>query len=213
MNRLVKYLLAAIAVAVIAVLLAVTNVGPQVAQAGPPGAPVTVQNVPLPVDVQNPALPVNVQNAPLSVNVGNWPDPVPVRDVDNPAYQPFVAMKQLSVGYGFTTLTLEPPVPDGKRLVIEYASVRVHENEVIPLPSDFEASIYCVTNSVWYHHEIPLTQLGQTIGKGAQVLRVYRDPNTGASGPNVIAEVANPMEGHDATFTVTISGHLVDVAP
>ena len=68
---------------------------------------------------------VNVVNTP-SVNVANTTaSPVPVRDVDNPARQPFHAHVTGGFADGASTTggTLIPTVPAGKLLVIEHVSV------------------------------------------------------------------------------------------
>jgi len=72
--------------------------------------------------------------SPSNVNVVNTPDvnvvnttasPVPVRDVDNPARQPFhaEAVGGFADGASITGGILIPTVPAGKRLVIEHVSV------------------------------------------------------------------------------------------
>ena len=72
--------------------------------------------------------------SPSNVNVVNTPDvnvvnttasPVPVRDVDNPARQPFhaEAVGGFADGASTTGGLLIPTVPAGKRLVIEHVSV------------------------------------------------------------------------------------------
>src|SRR5438552_13850372 len=71
---------------------------------------------------------VNVVNTP-NVNVVNTPaSPVPVRDVDNPARQPFhvEAVAGFADGASTTGGILIPAVPAGKRLVIEHLSVSAH---------------------------------------------------------------------------------------
>src|SRR5438132_10795306 len=68
---------------------------------------------------------VNVVNTP-NVNVVNTPaSPVPVRDVDNPAKQPFQAEAMGGFADGASTTGDIPitTVPAGKRLVIEHVSV------------------------------------------------------------------------------------------
>ena len=66
---------------------------------------------------------VNVVNTP-NVNVVNTTaSPVPIRDVDNPAIQPFQDQLDFTLDDGVVeTCSSFPDVPTGRRLVIEYAS-------------------------------------------------------------------------------------------
>ena len=100
------------------------------ADAGPATAPTAGGN-PQNVKVVNAAAdwlaPVPVHSVDTSnVNVANTASsPVPVRDVDNPARQPFhaEAVGGFADGASVTGGLLIPTVPAGKRLVIEHVSV------------------------------------------------------------------------------------------
>ena len=104
--------------------------GVATAKASPTPADVNVVNTPS-VNVSNTAAnPVQVTG---SVIVSNSPtvridttNPLPVRDVDNPARQPFVFFVDSPLNHWFSTapnIILEFSVPSGKRLVIEQLSI------------------------------------------------------------------------------------------
>lgn len=124
MNRIKNSLVAFGGLSLLIGVIAFVTPRPTRGQGGDPVGP------PKPVKVVNtPAEPVPVTGtttitgdvtlAPgTSVAINNTPDaPVPARDVDNPARQPF----QMRVEYGFNPAPA-PSVPNGKLFVIEYVS-------------------------------------------------------------------------------------------
>src|SRR5207244_995932 len=85
---------------------------------------------------------VNVVNTP-NVNVVNTTaSPVPIRDVDNPARQPFhaEAVGEFADGASITGGILIPTVPAGKRLVIEHLSAFAH---MLPDQRMVRGEVYC----------------------------------------------------------------------
>lgn len=121
-----------------------------------------------------------------------------VRDVDNPARQPFQ----------FSLIAVAPnnefTVPSGKRLVIEYVSGHLS----VSLGQQLE-SVYLLTkvnNSSVFHYFAPMPTGGvtQSIFTVSQQTRIYADPGS---------KVRFFTQGADVTEfgDLTISGYFVDV--
>jgi hypothetical protein len=113
---------------------------------------------------------------PLNVNVINTTDaPVPVREVENPAYDPIqVGLQEADPGVipNFT-------VPAGKRLVIEYVSAQVSQANC-----DFvRYSLTTTVQGVSLEHLFFLQVVGLSVSSTkmfglSQQTRIYADPNT-----------------------------------
>jgi len=181
-------------------------------------APVMVTNTPLPVQGT-----VGVNNFPTTqpisgtVSVGNFPTtqnvsfsntsatPLHIRDVDNPAHNPFgiAQVCRLAVGSEgceFGSIT----VPAGMEWVIETVSV------VATLPSG-QRGIVSVQSSVGGFAtgaNIPLTFAGNFNGSDTyevtQALRLYADPNSSVQ----FVAIRNDATG-SASFEFEISGYTV----
>ena len=128
MNRLNRYALSLLALSVMIAIIAGVNATPTQASGS---APVTVVNTPLPVTgnvtaAQSGPWNVNIDNTP-GVNIANMPavslaPGASIRDADNPARQPFQIALLVQLDPGVAVADNLFPVPDGKRLVIEYVS-------------------------------------------------------------------------------------------
>ncbi len=146
--------------------------------------------------------------------VGN---PVRVRDV-NDAQQPVQANADCTsaagtIGCGINLYT----VPQGKRLVIEYASV-----STCSLPGQIAVmSLLTTVGGSTTSHFVPSTPPAPSPGSNAigcngvtpssissfgQQLRIYADPSS-----TIGVEVDRDSNVGNASYTVTMSGYLVDV--
>ena len=140
--------------------------------------------------------------------------PALVRNVDNPAFDPFQAEITVMIPEGETevmpTVALDP-LPDGKRLVIEHLSAITPT----PLPPQVGVGVAITTildgDSVRHSGCVlrPLVQTGAITPSNnraicSQPVRYYADEViVGGLRP---ASVPDPL-----TINVKISGHLVDV--
>jgi|KBSMisStandDraft_5_1062788.scaffolds.fasta_scaffold55539_3 hypothetical protein len=150
-----------------------------------------------------------------NVVVTNSPaQPVPVKEQNNPAFQPFqwqqgVSMLGVNSSYSFTI-----PVPAGKRLVIEQISgyFAGNSNGTIPRMS-VGTHLNGALSAMW----IPLTNVGaDSAGGGAQFngassLKMYAD-----GGTNITVWVSKSVDafGQFSSATsgaITISGYLVNI--
>jgi hypothetical protein len=138
------------------------------------------------------------------VNIVNTP--LPVREVVNPANEPFQAEISFSIpdGSSSETFTLAV-VPAGKRLVVEYATI------LAEVPSGkMGARITTTAAGQYAAHHLVLTEQGPVYGTptfvASQTMRVYADPGTGVTGIVVRSDTAGTFGG-----LMTISGYFVDV--
>lgn len=140
------------------------------------------------------------QAAGPNVLVVNTPaEPVPVRDVDKPARQPF--QKRVSeADFEFT-------VPEGKRLVIEYFSATLNSS------LNCEANIVLIRTAVTVSgeeeivfHRFEPVRTSSLSDHLSQPTRIYADPNT----PVRFLLDSNP-NNCGANFSGGVSGYLVDV--
>jgi hypothetical protein len=178
---------------------------------------------PVPVAIQGTASVtgnVNVANMP-NVKIANSPtvqlnnsasSPLLVRDVDNPTRQAFQKDVTFTVDRGLNLCYGIAPVPSGKRLVIEYASLEAHldGDETVPFAS---LALFSPGGGQ------PMFQLDvqQTADphayRVAQQLRIYSDPDpdTVANHPISFCVQVDGTSGGSASVTAGISGYLVDV--
>ena len=141
-----------------------------------------------------------------TINVGNpEANPLPVRDVDNPARQPVHFAASCSVVKGGTCQRVIYVVPAGKRFVIEYASMEASlSDDRTPL---MRISTTVGGQEVRHFLSIPpsVPGLGLPTSIGQQV-RLYADPGTGVLVSGTVLDSAGT-----ALFSFTISGYLVNV--
>ncbi len=210
MSRLKNYLLPVAACMIFVSILIVTNIG----NAAPPDKDVNVINTPNVNVVNSPTVhlapggSVGIAGTP-NVAVGNTEaNPVPIRDVDNPARQPFQTvgggqLPALTCGSSFTFA-----VPANKRLVIEFASANVRIQAIGQIA---EVGIQTTVGlNLSGPYRVPLNRTG-TVGseerfEGSQQMRVYHDTGTVFVGFGRTIPCAGI-----ADFSVSISGYLVDL--
>jgi len=150
---------------------------------------------------------VNVVNTP-NVNVVNTTaSPVPVRDVDNPASQPFQAKVVVGFADGASTtgdITIAT-VPAGKRLVIEYLSVfsamLSHQKVINTLIEQAEQGVHGQNYPFGSNADGTLDYW-----IGSQPIRFYAQP-----GPiRCFAERDSFAGANPNSVTFTIVGYLVN---
>lgn len=222
MNKSQHYLLAATGLALCVCMLALTGARSSNA-APPPDKDVVVVNTaaqPVPVAVQGTATiagtvslasgsSIGINPSSNTVQLGNTVDnPVMVRDVDNPARQPFQEEFAITLPDNFGGENATFMVPLGKRLVIEYVSAR----GFVPAGQTLTFSIRTrqgnTPNGV-VHYLVSTEQgfSGTSTGFVAgQVMRLYADPGTQV----LVRAGRNPATGTGNAF-IAVSGHFVDV--
>ncbi len=228
MRKLRKYLLAAVSLATLVGALVFS--GSHSSQAAPPDRDVTVVNTsanPVPVQVRG-VTPVSIANTPavLAQQLGQWNvvlsgtptvqvgnafnSPLPVRDVDNPARQPFQRELDPLVSPGSFTASDSLTVPAGKRFAIEFASASVDT----PAGTKMWVRIQTTSSGVGLSYSL-LPQLqgnyaadGSDFLLAAQPMKLYADPGTQVTAVvSVLGGVANTNTG----ASVSLSGYFVDV--
>jgi len=144
---------------------------------------------------------------PQNVNVINTP--LPVKEVANPAFQPFQAQGAAIVEFtesskSFTLVT----VPPGKRLVIEYAEA----GGFFADGTKMSAVITTTVGGITIQHQLVMIEQGILSGSltfaAAQPMRLYADPGTSVIGIVSRGEDHPPGGGG---WGVTISGYFVDI--
>ena len=151
-----------------------------------------------------------------SVIVANTP--LPVRDVDNPASQPFQISGLTTIGPFDTSSTIELfTVPAGKRLVIEYATVYAGAGEGNKMVAFISTKLITTpdpNDSPFVAHSLLMTEQG-TINDpvtfaASQPMRVYADPGTKVLG--IVARTADAADGTSTlSATITISGYFINL--
>jgi hypothetical protein len=140
------------------------------------------------------------------VNVVNTPS---VRDADNPAHQPVQAIVSCLADNVLGCSEIIYTVPQGKRLVIEFASMEA------TLTADQKAQLKLDTTAggATVTHNFPLTppavvfQGEAVVSTLAQQVRLYAD---GGTSVEIKARRNNIGPAFLAFFRVSISGYLVD---
>ena len=160
-----------------------------------------------PVGAQDPGPPGG-----LHVKVVNTPTaPALVRDVDNPARQPFQPNVGITIGDGAPAGGALLDVPSGKQLVIEYVSASVQ----LPTGQKVrELRVATLQGSTVLSHFLGAT-FQATVGGSttvdifilSQVTRLYSNPGTSSVEFSVIR---NNSSG-TGFYSLSISGYLVNV--
>jgi hypothetical protein len=186
----------------------------RVAEAGPaPAPPNNPQNVKVVNTAADWLAPVpSAQSGTWNVGVTNTAaSPVAVRDVDNPAKQPFQAevVGGFADGASTTGDIIIATVPAGKRLVIEYVSASgamLHDQKVV---RGEVAETLTLAPARW---GIQYTPQGSNADRtrdyfvATQPVRIYADPGSiTCSAERDSVAGANPD-----SVTFTISGYFVD---
>lgn len=127
--------------------------------------------------------------------------------VTNPALTAFQKALSLKINPSSTTVVGEIPVPAGKRLVIEYVTIRVY---LPPGALVTESDLNTTINGNLVSHEILPTKVLETISGDRWVcerlVRIYADGGTSA---NLV--VFFSQNGLTGTVLASVSGHLVDL--
>lgn len=208
-----------IAAVSIVVLLACFAVLPAADAGTAPASPLNVNVVNTPT--------VNVGNTP-TVTVSNFPatqpvsgsvlvandtaNPVPLRDVDNPASQPFAfngfsfwSVNSQTTGVSFT-------VPAGKRLVIEQVSAQANVTSIAPTK---QVTLYvsATAGGTVAAYYFTGTDVGEFAGTGrdwvvaSSQTRSYADAGTTVS----ITAFRSYTDNYSDTINFYLSGYLVNV--
>jgi hypothetical protein len=187
MHRFSRFVVAAMAVALILMLLTFTNGGLALAE----------QMHPLLVQVVNSAS-----------------EPVPTRDVDRPANQPFqVRLTGFSITDGFRGDTKCITVPSGKRLVVEFASAEIGapsgQNPSVLLfaapPADCDNDEAVIGHRLITVVEEPNVQTGRDLHVATQSVRLYVN-----SGDLLGVTVGRAEFTGQLTGQVNVTGYLID---
>ena len=146
-----------------------------------------------------------------TVQVGNAANsPVFVRDVDNPARQPFQRELDPLVTVGQFTASDSLTVPAGKRLVIEFATAPVTTPPGTKLWVRIQTTVNGISNQYSLLPELQgsFAASGSDFLLAAQPMKVYADPATQVVAVvNVLGGTANANTGAG----VVMSGYLIDV--
>ena len=152
------------------------------------------------------------QSGTSNVVVTNTPaQPVPMRDMDNPAKQPFHFTSGITTNIAFANVNV--PVPAGKRLVIEQISVEVSLfGSPGSLPS---AAVRATTGGVDASAWVPMTYVG--IGdNGANYFAMHQVRLYADGGTNAVLslfksrDLSNLYSGTVAGY-ISITGYLVNI--
>jgi hypothetical protein len=135
--------------------------------------------------------------------------PILIRDVDNPARQPFQTSMSLTMndGFGNNGRSFEFDVPAGKRAVVEYFSA------FFQLPTGQKLTRLIVTTNYYggVFHDFGTTYTGTSAGFDtfvtSQQTRLYAD----AVGGRIFVNAYRTDSIGTASGSVSISGYLVDV--
>ena len=182
----------------------------QTSPSGPDVRVVNTQTNPVPVSVINFPAGTNTVNVSSSTNA-----PLLVRDVDNPARQPVVRLADaVNVIVGETQAFKQMyTVPAGKRLVIEFVSVRTF---VLPPGQKLFVEVGVSDGQTTYDINLAPTLVGTfTVGTGgnqgdrsaiSQQTRFYAN-----AGETVRAFAQKNDDLGAGQATITVMGYLVDV--
>ena len=154
------------------------------------------------IDPQNNTVKIGTDN---TVKIDGT-SPIPVRDGDNPARQPFQKETDLYVTDGNEGASDFFNVPANKRLVIEFVS----SDSDVPNGQFPRIVLATSVGGLYDYHFIVATRLGAVGGSdeffASQPTTIYADPGT-----NVIVGFTRNAFSGLANCRVTVSGHFVDV--
>lgn len=118
-------------------------------------------------------------------------NPIPNRDQDNPAQQPFQWLTQPAARNGQTRAETDFTVPIGKRLVLEYISAEIPEGSGnVTVETTVGGNL-----AAWYFIQGSST-------RGFFPTRIYADPGT---------SVQVIVQGSNTQADVELSGHFVNI--
>jgi hypothetical protein len=150
----------------------------------------------------------NTAGGPPTQNVNVINTPLPVREVFNPASQPFQASAGDLFGATETSKTFVlATVPAGKRLVIEYATA----SGFFAAGNKMGALITTTVGGITVQHQLVMIEQGAIADPvdfaAAQPMRLYADPGTNVLG---IVFRTDPPSGSGGAG-MTISGYYIDI--
>jgi hypothetical protein len=156
-----------------------------------------------------PRVGIDAANNTVKIDTAN---PLPVRDVDNPARHAFTSPLSVTLFATETTSTTQcTDIPDGKRLVIEYfaglASLPTGQKPLFRLDS----TLGNFNQVVFVRTTFQFTSSGTDSFVISEPTRLYVDavPNTNADLCFTLFRVNG--DAGTASGSITISGYLVDV--
>jgi hypothetical protein len=182
------------------------------AKASPTPADVNVVNTPAVLAQQSGPWSVGIDSSANAVKIDTT-NPLPVRDVDNPARQPFVFFMAAALNHWFGTapnIDLQFSVPAGKRLVIEQISI---EADLTPTASqELRGAVRTSVGGSFYDYAFVGTDSGQDgIFEdfiASSQMKSYADPGTAVQ----IFVTRNDTSGGSADKAeVNLSGYLIDM--
>ena len=220
MNRLLQIVLSGVVLLALAALLGQHHGG--ASYAAPPASSVVVTNTsaqPVPIHLTDSSVPVSgTVNLAATTSVGiagnSALTPFFVRDVDNPAAQPFSAKALFSWANGeFLANAFIVAVPPGKRLVIEFVSANVN---MPPGQKPYHTVLYATDPTFGNLRSIHLnaTLQGSSPGGGFdsyvanQPVRIYASP-----GEYLAVQVYRNSTASTFTDAIAddVAGYLVDL--
>jgi hypothetical protein len=147
---------------------------------------------------------------PLNVNVVNTPT---VRNVDEPARQPFQRSRAIVFAPGESTGTAEFFVPLGKRFVIEYVSAQIDMGVSFITVTGFSVRTSTDNPPGTPHFFVPMSPPSNTGSNSkwfivSQQTRLYADPG---STVTIVAELfVAPALVNSISGRASLSGYLID---
>ena len=163
--------------------------------------------LPLPVTVGGT---VTITNQPNVFVTNSAANPVPTRDVDNPARQPFQQDQVISIHAGTFGGDATFTVPKGKRLVIEFVSIHVSYPTGQKPTFAFLQVETANSNKFPNNHNFVLTfqapDLNSDVFAGASPTRLYADPGT-----TVTLSLRRNSSIGEGLGSMSVSGYLVDL--
>jgi hypothetical protein len=208
MNNLKNYLLAAFGISLVAFTLSLTGAGRAVAQST--FSLVKIINStsdPVPTTVNNSPTVKLASNAAVTVNNGEA-NPVRIQNI-NDGVTPFHQSVIGSFPMGSLSGSGIIPVPDGKRLIIEYVSAHV----LLPTGQNLsQISISTQIKETTVQHSLVRNEHGAHLSSSnnlftvGQSLRLYADGGT----PIIFSLVRNSTVSSPG-YGLTVSGYLVNL--
>ena len=205
MKKIRFYLLPAAGFAVIVGALILTQVQPSRAQTVKPPQDVTV------VNTSSQAVPI-AGTVGLATGGSVGIDPSSngikiVRDEENPARQAFQDEVNLVLPVGQRNQTVAFPVPDGKRLVIEFISIQSRDSEPHRVVVNTKANRTLASYTFF-----PAATGINTFYTLQQQTRIYADTLSGPGPADGIGlTVLRGADTIQGFFNISISGYLVDI--
>jgi len=158
----------------------------------------------------------------IDVNVVNTDKyPVPVYDVNNPAFQPFQIYRSFSLGAGIYVNSFNFEVPEGKRLVIEYVSADVeipsgqkfyaYIQTIINVPSGFNTANHNLVPHFTGSFYTPFLRVYKDVFSIGHVVRLYADPISSPIFHSVTFTLNRFSNSGVAEVRASISGYLIDM--